>query len=298
MEHALRPARRTGEAALNAEQGPTGWNRWLADQEARLAPQLVRTRDALLAHARLRPGDRVLDAGAGRGLVALAAAARVGPEGRVVASDVDRDCLAALAAAAHEAGLDQRVVTVQADAQALPFAAASFSVVTTRSVLHLLRDRPTAIREAHRVLASGGRLSCAEPLNCYLTPHHRLLDLRPLGKLGEQIEQLFAAIYADPGEPMLTFDERDLARQCEEAGFVDISLNLLIHWEHPQLTAEQALARLTTAGAADRPSIMALLAERLGREAAERYAQYFVTQASAQPLAERHGFVFVWARKP
>ncbi len=214
-----------------------------------------------------------------------------------MASDVDGECLTALRATAGDAGLTQ-LATIQADAQALPFATASFAAVTARSVLQFLPDRPAAIREACRVLLPGGRFACAEPLNRYLTPHHKLLDLTPLGELGEQIDALFTAVYADPTEPMLTFDERDLVRQCEEAGLIEIGFNLLVHWERPQLTPEQAHARVTTSGAADRPPIVALITERLGQEAASRYSAYFVARASAQPLAERHGFVFVWARKP
>jgi SAM-dependent methyltransferase len=285
------------EAPLQPTHGPGGWNAWLAEQERQLAPGLARTRDALLAHARLHPGDQVLDLGAGRGLIALAAAARVGPAGRVIASDRDGDCLAALRAAAGEAGLAQ-LTTVQADAQAVPFASASFAAVTARSVLQFLPDRPAAIREAARVLQPAGRFACAEPLNRYLTPHHHLLDLTPLGELGKQIDALFTEVYADPSEPMLTFDERDLVGLCEAAGLVEVGFNLLVHWERLQLTPDQARARLTTSGAADRPSITALIAARLGQEAAHHYAEYFVARASAQPLAERHGFVFVWASKP
>ena len=280
-----------------AQRGATGWNAWLAAQERQLSPQLAHTRDVLLGHARLQPGNHVLDLGAGRGLVALGAASRVGPSGRVVALDIDSECLSAVRDGAHTAGLHQ-ISVAGGDAVALPFQTESFAAVLARSVLQFLPERRTAIREAARVLRAGGRLVCAEPLNCYLTPHHHLIDLAPLGELGREIRDLFTELYTDPTEPMLTFDERDLAGHFADAGLADVGLNLLIHWERPRLTREQALARLTTRGAADRPSIMDLVTERLGSDAAREYATYFVDRATAAPLAERHGFVFVWGHKP
>lgn len=281
-----------------AETHRTGWNAWLAEQEQRAGPQLARTRDALLAHAHVRPGDHVLDLGAGRGHIALGATARVGPAGRIVACDLDVECLAALRAMALSVAPGRAVAPVRADATALPFRNASFDVVTARSVLQFLPDRAAAVREAFRVLRSGGRISCAEPINRYLTPHHRLIDLAPLGEEGRRIAALFDAVYADPNEPMLTFDERDLSALLERAGFVEVGLNLLIHWEPQTLTPEQARARVTQRGVPVRPSVAELIAERLGPTIAERYVTYFEQNASGRPLRERRGFVFVWGRKP
>jgi SAM-dependent methyltransferase len=275
----------------------SGWNDWLADQERRAGPQLARTRDALLAHAHVRPGDRLLDVGAGRGLIALAAAGRVGPEGTVVACDMDAECLVALRAIAPSVTSGRRIATARADAVALPFADAVFDVVTARAVLQFLRDRSSAVQEAHRVLRSGGRFSCAEPINRYITPHHHLVDLTPLGETGRDIAALFDAVYADPDEPMLTFDERDLCALLDGAGFAEVGVNLLVHWERQELTPEQARARVTNRGVAVRPSVMELISDRLGVAAAERYAAYFAERASAAPLLERRGFAFVWGRK-
>jgi SAM-dependent methyltransferase len=281
----------------NPQSTSTGWNAWLAEQERRAGPQLARTRDALLAHAHVRPGDRVLDMGAGRGLIALAAAAQVGPEGTVVACDADQECLAALRAMAPSVTSGRRIATVVADAEALPFDDAAFDVVTARAVLQFLHDRPAAVHGAFRLLRSGGRFSCAEPINRYITPHHQLVDLAPLGTMGHEIRALFDAVYAYPDEPMLTFDERDLCALLDGAGFVEVGVNLLVHWERHELTPEQARARVTSRGVAVRPSVMELITERLGVAAAERYAAYFAERASAEPLLERRGFAFVWGRK-
>src|SRR5579871_4557243 len=235
------------------------WNDWLAAQAARLGSQLTRTRDFVLDHAAIRPGDRILDLGAGRGLIALEAAARVGVHGQVLACDLDLACLETIRAEADRAGVGERVRVFQANVTALPLVGGSVDVATTRSVLEFVEDRAEALREAYRVLTPGGRISLFETLNCYLTPHQAIVDLNPLGSLGEQVQAMFEQIYADPHEPMLTFDERDLVRLLEGAGFVQVGLNFLMYCQRYQLTAEQARERLTQRGAASRPTIMELL---------------------------------------
>jgi ubiquinone/menaquinone biosynthesis C-methylase UbiE len=260
--------------------------------------QLRQTRDFVLANAGIRPGDTVLDLGAGRGLIALAAAERVGPDGWVVASDLDAGCLDTLRDAAGTTVAGERIRLLQADAAALSLADATIDVVTTRSVLEFVPNRAAAVCEAYRVLRPGGRLSSFETVNSYLTPHQQLIDLTPLGELGAQIGRMFEEIYADPDEPMLTFDERDLVRIFEQAGFVDVGLNFLLRWRRYQLTAEQARERLHERGAASRPTIVELITARLGSDAAQRYADYFVATAPRRPMAVRSGSAFVWGRKP
>jgi SAM-dependent methyltransferase len=216
----------------------------------------------------------------------------------VVASDLDLECLGTLRAIAPSVTSGRRIATTAADATHLPFAAGSFDVITARAVLQFVPDRPAAVREASRVLRAGGRFSNAEPINRYITPHHQLIDLSDLGRTGAAIRSLFEAVYADPNEPMLTFDERDLAQHLSEAGFVEVGINLLVHWERQELTLDQATARVTKRGVAVRPSVEELITEHLGAGVAAEYAAFFAERASAQPLLERRGFAFVWGRKP
>jgi SAM-dependent methyltransferase len=92
------------------------------------------------------PGRRLLDVGGGTGNYALA----LREEGwDVVVSDRSPEMLARAAAKGLE--------TVAADAQALPFADASFDALICVSMLHHVDDRPRALAEQRRVLRPGGR---------------------------------------------------------------------------------------------------------------------------------------------
>jgi SAM-dependent methyltransferase len=91
-------------------------------------------------------GGRVLEVGAGPGLLAAHAAGRR-PDLRFVSSDL------------HPA----RWNSIAADASRLPFVPGRLSAVVGLDVLHHLSDPASFFRESSRVLAPGGRLVLVEP---------------------------------------------------------------------------------------------------------------------------------------
>jgi ubiquinone/menaquinone biosynthesis C-methylase UbiE len=108
----------------------------------------------------LRPGERVLDAGCGRGAATFAAADAVGQDGRVTAIDIAPEMVARTAADARERGYP-RVEVVVGDAESPPPPAGSgtYDAVVSSLVLFFLPD-PSAALRAYRALLpdEGGRL--------------------------------------------------------------------------------------------------------------------------------------------
>jgi ubiquinone/menaquinone biosynthesis C-methylase UbiE len=109
-----------------------------------LGPELVEACD-------IGPGQHVLDVATGSGNVALRAAA-AGAD--VVALDITPESLAAGRAEAGRRGLS--IEWVEGDAQALPFADASFDVVTSAVGAIFAPDQEATARELLRVCRPGG----------------------------------------------------------------------------------------------------------------------------------------------
>ena len=104
--------------------------------------------------ARPQAGDLVLDVSTGAGHTALALAPHVS---RVVAADITPEMLAVARRLAAGRGL-ANVEFCQADVRALPFAGASFDIVTCRTAAHHYPQLAEAVREMVRLLRPGGRL--------------------------------------------------------------------------------------------------------------------------------------------
>jgi arsenite methyltransferase len=221
---------------------PDRWHRWLLDvrfgsdaayREKNLLEYLYPARDTVLDKAQLRPGDTLLDAGTGDGLIAFGALERLGPAGHVIFSDISRDLLEHCRTAAAAEGLLDRCRFLLASAESLTGVAdASVDVVTTRSVLIYVADKATALREFYRVLKPGGRMSLSEPINVLMSVADPDLffghDVTPVAALAEKVEALYESIQPHGGDPMGDFDERDLVRHAKDAGFPEISLELQV----------------------------------------------------------------------
>jgi SAM-dependent methyltransferase len=95
----------------------------------------------------------VLEMAAGSGVVTRALAPMLSPDARYVVTDLNQPMLDYAATRQEQ---DDRLTWRQADAQALPFEDAAFDLVCCQFGVMFFPDRPSAYREARRVLKPGG----------------------------------------------------------------------------------------------------------------------------------------------
>ena len=127
----------------------------------------------------LRPGDRVLDVGAGFGRHVYECA-RQGAHAVALDYAADevattRNTLGAMVAAG-EISPESSPGVLRGDATRLPFPDATFDVVITSEVLEHITDDTAAIREMARVLRPGGRFAASVPARLPETINWRLSD--------------------------------------------------------------------------------------------------------------------------
>lgn len=224
-----------------SDQSKDRWHRWLLElrhgRDPGYAQQVRRelqpVRDEVLDRAGLRAGDTLLDVGAGDGLIGFGALERLGPHGRVIFSDISADLLDHCRALAQAAGQLGRCEFVRAAADRLTgIDDASVDVVTTRSVLIYVADKAAAFAEFRRVLRPGGRVSIFEPINSLMQECNQELffgyDIRPIAGIAAKVAGPYAALQPAGTDPMVDFDDRDLVRLAEQAGFGEVRLDLRV----------------------------------------------------------------------
>ncbi|HYN95567.1 MAG TPA: demethylmenaquinone methyltransferase [Pilimelia sp.] len=160
-----------------------------------------------------RPGERVLDAGAGTG-VSTAELAAGGAY--AIGSDLSLGMLAAGRRARPEVRL------VAADALSLPFADGTFDAVTISFALRNVVDPDAALRELARVTRPGGRLVVCEfshPTNAAFRTGYLSYLMRSLPVVARRVSSNPDA-YVYLAESIMAWpDQRSLAARVAAAGW-------------------------------------------------------------------------------
>jgi ubiquinone/menaquinone biosynthesis C-methylase UbiE len=202
-------ARRHGDAGPGAHEHETGGmlldRGWRYDLEVwffdtfLVGGKIRELREKVLDQAELVAGQSILDVGCGTGTLAITAAARVGPTGRVVGIEPAPRQISRARAKARRLGLD--IDFRSGVIEELPFAPDSFDAVTSTLMMHHLPDdlKARGIAEIDQVLKSGGRLAVAdfEPGN-----NHRQDRVHGQAGTADLVDQLkeagFRGVQVDP----------------------------------------------------------------------------------------------------
>jgi len=165
----------------------------------------------LLDAAAVGIGHTVLDVACGTGVVAAAAAERVGPSGAVTGVDINPGMIAV---AARTRG----VRWAQADAARLPFPDGGFDRVLCQAGLQFVPDRLGALREMRRVLRPGGRVALLVWRALHHSPGFAALADALQTVVGPEAAAVMRApfVFGDDPRPLVTL--------LDSAGFGDVDV--------------------------------------------------------------------------
>lgn len=170
----------------------------------------------------LRPGGAALDVAGGTGDLAAGMSRQVGPEGRVVLSDINAAMLSEGRDSLLNRGIVKGVEFALANAECLPFADNSFDCVTIGFGLRNVTDKQAAIGSMFRVLKPGGQLLVLEfshPTAPGLKPVYDAYSFSVLPWLGKLVAG-DSASYQYLAESIRRFpDQETLLGMLRTAGF-------------------------------------------------------------------------------
>lgn len=178
------------------------------------------------AIASLKPGEVVLDLGAGGGFDCFVAGPKVGASGKVIGVDMTPDMITKarknISHYTKQTGLNN-VEFRLGEIENLPVADASVDVVISNCVLNLSPDKPQVWREIARVLKPGGRVAVS--------------DLALLRALPESVRQDVEALVGCVAGAVLVDEIR---RQAAAAGLASLALtpkpqyiDAMTDWQDP-----------------------------------------------------------------
>lgn len=158
--------------------------------------------------AGIGPGQRVLDVACGTGVLACAAAGRVGHEGHVVGLDPNQEMLAV--ARRKSTNIEWQ----DGWAESLPFPDENFDVVVSQFGFMFFEDQIAALREMVRVLRPDGRLAVTVCDALDHSPGYAVLAELLHRLFGEPVAGAFRV-------PFVCGDQDQLRSLCAEAGITE-----------------------------------------------------------------------------
>lgn len=202
------------------------WAEWLKsinkDKKARI--HLSKVSNTILKLADIKPTDHLLDIGTGLGLLGFKAYEKLKTKGKVVAIDIDPNCVIECQKYLEENKIYTNYELHNIDLTNNSLPSKSFDVAVSRSVIMHILDKQKAISEIYRLLRNDGRLSLFEP-TFYLKTERLCNFINPSNITNfKKIKEIEEKFRNDPNDPVTNYDVKSLKSIIKNSGFSDVKI--------------------------------------------------------------------------
>ena len=285
------------------------WSEWLLnrrhggnDEQAKIMMErfLLPIRDKVLQYTNLGENETLLDVGCGDGLIAFGALEK-SDSVKVIFNDISQDLLNHNQAVAKKMDVLDRCRFICASAEDLSaIDSESVDAVTTRSVLIYIEDKKKVFNELYRVLKPEGRLSIFEPISkySYKEPADRFwgYNVAPVAEIAQKVKAVFDKIQPPESDPMLDFDERDLIKFAENAGFSEIHLELQYEKKQTDIDVNWEFI-LRTASNPKSPTLEEAMQMALTPMETEKFVKHLIPLVESHQGIMQSTIAYLWAVK-
>ena len=157
-------------------------------------------------------GNTILDLGCGTGYLTKLLSDHVGPDGRVVAVDPDKERLK-IAREKHSAS---NIEYIEADSTTFP--EAQYDIIFANAVIHWIKDKEALFKRVHQNLRPGGRFA--------FSTGDGFLPVPPIGKklFDELVSPDF--LHSQFNEKMVHLNVQEYETLASATGFGTVSMNV------------------------------------------------------------------------
>ncbi len=281
------------------------WTQWLKnsrfsymteEQKNQTINWLMLVRDKILENAKLQEDDVLIDIGTGTGLLAFEAYNKLKESGKVIFSDSAQDCLNECKKIAQDCGINNNVEFINTDVTNLGLENDSVDVIVMRSVLVHVLDKLTSIRELHRILKPGGRISFFEPIIKSNTKYYELIN--PLNFPNyEKLKEVEYKIMSNPSDPLTNFDSKTLKENLIQAGFKNISIDVNIEKSTYPVSASMIEPWFNTSSGGGAQSLKQRFMNYLEEQIVNQYIKDLETELDGKTITLESLSAYVYAEK-
>jgi ubiquinone/menaquinone biosynthesis C-methylase UbiE len=205
------------------------WTQWLLETRfASMTPEMRQqtlnwlqiVRDNILVRANIKPNQTIIDIGTGTGLLAFKVLEDLKGTGEIIFSDKFQDCLDNCENILKQNDVKSGYRLIQCPAENIPLEDNSIDTALMRSVLVHIKDKQTAINEIYRILKPKGHFCAFEPIIRSNTRYWELTSPEKIRNY-EKFKQAENEFMTSEEDSLCNFDEYTLAKNFEDAGFTD-----------------------------------------------------------------------------
>jgi len=282
------------------------WSEWLnktrfenlpEEHKNEMLSELNQIAGNIFSRACLKPEDTFLDVGTGSGLLAFKAYEILKEKGKVIASDAFADCLEDCRQTAKNKGIEDKIDFIQSDATDLKIPDNSIDLVSTRSVLCHVLDKPKIFSEFFRVLKQNGRFSLYEPIMSANSRFYSILNPENYSNF-KKIKEVEEKILSDEIHPVFNYDIESLQQNIKKAGFINIDISRAEEFSTANFSKDTFLSWFNETISVGQPSIK----EKFLQFVSEKEYEEFIEKLSAAFGEDIYIFslpkIYIYAEKP